>query len=96
MTLKDILILTKIIGLLQLIFKIESQESLYDKIWDKVIKDEDNKVIKDSKKFRLNSDDLPSGNKFKISTVTIVIKLKVKKDGKYYPRIPLNNCTYKV
>ena len=46
---------------------------------------EDNQIIKDNKKIRLNSDDLPSGNKFKISTITIVIKSIVKKDSKYYP-----------
>ena len=80
----------------ELIFKNESQENLYDKIWDQVINNEDNKVIKDNKKIRLNSDGLPSGNKFKISTITIVIKSIVKKDGKYYPQIYLNYCTYKV
>ena len=58
------------IGFLELIFKHESQESLYDKIWDRAINNEDDKVIK----IRLSSDDLPSGNKFKISTITIVIK----------------------
>ena len=84
------------IGFLELIFKDESQESLYDKIWDRVINNEDNKVIKDSKKIRLSSNDLPSGNKFKISTITIVIKSIVKKGGKYYPQISLNNCMYKV
>ena len=84
------------IGFLELIFKNESQESLYDKIWDQVINNEDNKIIKGNKKIRLNSDDLPSGNKFKISTITIVIKSIVKKDGKYYPQISLNNCTYKI
>ena len=83
------------IGFLELIFKNGSQESLYDKIWDQVINNEDNKVIKDNKKIRLNSDDLPSGNKFKISTITIVIKSIVKKDSKYYPQICLNNCTCK-
>ena len=84
------------IGFLELIFKDENQESLYDKIWDRAINNEDNKVIKDSKKIRLSSDDLPSGNKFKISAITIVIKSIVKKDGKYYPQISLNNCTYKI
>ena len=68
------------IGFLGLIFKDENQESLYDKIWDRAINNEDNKVIKDSEKIRLNRDDLLSGNKFKISTITIVIKSIVKKD----------------
>ena len=84
------------IGFLELIFKNESQESLYDKIWDQVINNEDNKIIKDNKKIRLNSDGLPSGNKFKISTITLVIKSIVKKDSKYYPQISLNNCMYKI
>ena len=35
---------------LELIFKNESQESLYYKIWDQVINNENNKVIKDNKK----------------------------------------------
>ena len=38
------------IGFLELIFKDESQENLYDKIWDRAINNQDNKVIKDSKK----------------------------------------------
>ena len=84
------------IGFLELIFRDENQESLYDKMWDRVINNENNKVIKDNKKIRLNSDDLHSGNKFIISTITIVIKSIVKKDSKYYPQISLNNCTYKV
>ena len=84
------------IGFLEIIFKDESQESLYNKIWDEIINNEDDKTIKDSKKIKLNSDDLPSGKKFKINTITMVIKAIIKKDGKYYPQISLNNCTYKV
>ena len=84
------------IGFLEIIFKDESQGSLYNKTWDRIINNEDDKTIKDSKKIRLNSDDLPSGNKFKINTITIVIKAIIKKDDKYYPQISLNNCTYKV
>ena len=84
------------IGFLEIIFKDESQESLHNKIWDKIINNEDDKTIKDSKKIKLNSDDLPSGNIFKINTITIVIKVIIKKGDKYYPQISLNNCTYKV
>ena len=57
------------IEFLEIIFKNESQESLYNKIWDKIINNEDDKTMKDSKKNRLNSDDLPSGN------LTIVITI---------------------
>ena len=51
------------IGFLEIIFKDESQESLYNKIWYKIVNNEDDKTIKDSKKIKLNSDDLPSGKK---------------------------------
>ena len=84
------------IGFSEIIFKDESQESLYNKIWDQIINNEDNKIVKYIKKIRLNSDDLPSGYKFKINTITIVVKAIVKKDDKYYPQISLNNCTYKM
>ena len=57
------------------------QEKLYDKIWDQIIDNVDNnKIIKDSKKIRLSSDDLPLGHKLKINSMTIVIKAIVKKN----------------
>ena len=84
------------IGFLEIIFKNESQESLYDKIWDRIINKEDDKKIKNCRKIRLNSEVLPSGNKFKVNTITIVIKAIIKKDDKYYPQISLSSCTYKV
>ena len=85
------------IGFLQIIFKDTEQERLYDRIWDQIIDNIDNnKTIKDIKKIRLNSDDLPLGLKFEIKNITIVIKAVVKKNNVYYPQISLNNCTYKV
>ena len=57
------------------------QERLYDRIWDQIIDNVDNnKTIKDIKKNRLNSDDLPLGLKFEIKNITIVIKALVKKN----------------
>ena len=38
------------IGFLEIIFKDESQESLYKKIWDRIINDEDDKTIKKNSK----------------------------------------------
>ena len=85
------------IGFFQVIFKDAEQERLYDRIWDQIIDNIDNnKTIKDIKKIRLNSDDLPLGLKFEIKNITIIIEPVVKKDGVYYPQISLNNCTYKV
>ena len=67
-------------GFLEIMFKDAEQEKLHDKIWDQIIDNVDNnKLIKDSKKIRLNSGDLPLGHKFKINSMTIVIKALVKK-----------------
>ena len=85
------------IGFLQIIFKDAEQERLYDRIWNQIIDNIDNnKTIKDTKKVRLNSDDLPLGLKFEIKNITIVINAVVKKNDVYYPQISLNNYTYKV
>ena len=85
------------IRFLQIIFKNAGQERLFDRIWDQIIDNIDNnKTIKDIKKIRLNSDELPLGLKFEIKNITIVIKAVVKKNDVYYPQISLNNCTYKV
>ena len=68
------------IGFLQIIFKDVGQERLYDRIWNQIINDIDNnKTIKDIKKIRLNSDELPLGLTFEIKNITIVIKAVVKK-----------------
>ena len=85
------------IGLLQIIFKDAEQERLCDRIWDQIIDNIDNnETIKDIKKIRLSSDELPLGIKFEIKNITIVIKAVVKKNDVYYLHISLSNCTYKV
>ena len=69
-----------VIGFLQIIFKDAEQEILYNRTWDQIIDNIDNnKIIIDIKKIRLNSDDLPLGLKFEIKNVAIVIKAVVKK-----------------
>ena len=85
-------------GFLEIIFKDAEQEKLYEKIWDQIIGNVDNNswLIKDSKKIKLNSDDLPLGRKFKINNIVIVIKAVIKKNSVFYPQISLNNCTYEV
>ena len=61
------------IGFLEIMFKDAEQEKLYDKIWDQIIDNVDNNI---AKKIRLNSGDLPLGHKFKINSMTIVMKKK--------------------
>ena len=85
-------------GFVEIIFKDAEQEKLYEKIWDQIIDNADNNswLIKDSKKIKLNSDDLPLGRKFKMNNIVIVIKAVIKKNSVFYPQISLNNCTYEV
>ena len=46
-------------------------------------------------KIRFSSDiDLPLGTLIQFKILTIIIRCIIKKDGKYYPEIYLNECTY--
>ena len=61
-------------GFLKLLLKSKEQETLYDQVWKQIVSFIDGSgMIKDSVKFRLNSDDLPVGCEFKINTVTVVV-----------------------
>ena len=52
------------IGYLEKMFKDAEQERLYDRIWDQITDNADNNggILKDTKKIRLNSDELPLGH----------------------------------
>ena len=59
----------------------------------------ENKVILDKidgfDKTRFSSDiDLPLGTLIQFKILTIIIRFIIKKDGKYYPEIYLDECTY--
>ena len=59
----------------------------------------ENKVILDKidgfDKIRFSSDiDLPLGTLIQFQMLTIIIRCIIKKDGKYYPEIYLNDCLY--
>ena len=58
-----------------------------------------NKVILDKiygfDKIRFSSDvDLPLGTLIQFKILTIIIRCIIKKDGKYYPEIYLDECMY--
>ena len=59
----------------------------------------ENKVILDKidrfHKIRFSSDiGLPLGTLIQFKTLTIIIRCIIKKDGKYYPEIYLDECMY--
>ena len=48
-------------------------------------------------KIKFNSDDDISLNKqLNFSTITVIIRNIVEKDGKYYPQCFINECLYEV
>ena len=85
------------VGFLKLLFKSKEQETLYDQVWKQIISITGSSgMIKGSAKIRLNSDGLPVGREFKIDTVTVVVKMVVEINNKFYPQISLNYCSYEV
>ena len=72
------------VGFLKLLFKRKEQETLYDQVWKQIVSvTASSGMIKDSAKIRLNSDDLPVGRKFKINTVTVVVKMVVEINNRF-------------
>ena len=64
---------------------------LREYIEDKVISNK----IDGSDKIRFSSDiDLPLGTLIQFKILTIIIRCIIKKDGKYYPEIYLDECMY--
>ena len=85
------------VGFLKLLFKSKEQETLYDQVWKQIISITGSSgMIKGCAKIRLNSDGLPVGHEFKIDTVTVVVKMVVEINNKFYPQISLNYCSYEV
>ena len=65
--------------------------NLREYIENKVILDK----IDDFDKIRFSSDiDLPLGTFIQFKILTIIIRCIIKKDGKYYPEIYLDECMY--
>ena len=85
-------------GYLDLLFKSDKQEALYDKVWQKNIIDigHSKGEVKDSKTIMLYSGDLPVDREFFINIVTIVVKSVVEWKNVFYPQISLNYCSYDV
>ena len=82
---------------------------MFDKLW-KFIGDKINELIKNNdkitfgvadnavkgyNKLRCNSDvDLPLNTLIEFHALTVVINCVIEKDGKYYPKIYLDECLY--
>ena len=84
-------------GYLELLFESNEQETMYHKVWKRIVHAIGrSSLVKDNKKVRLHSNDLPVNCKFLINKLIIVVKSEVEWSGAFYPQISLNYCSYNV
>ena len=84
-------------GYLELLFQSTEQETMYDKVWKKIVHAIGHSdLVKDNKKVRLHSNDLPVNREFLINKLIIVVKSVVEWSGAFYLQISLNYCSYDV
>ena len=76
----------------------DDQKNKYHEVWKKVFKNVNggNEELKLHGKNRLFDSNLPIEKIFKIPSITIVIKLLIKKGNKFYLELALNHCLYKI
>ena len=74
-------------GYLELLFGSNEQETMYDKVWEKIVHAIGRSgLVKGNKKVRLHSNDLPVDCKFLINKLIIVVKSVVEWSGAFYPQ----------
>ena len=84
-------------GYLELLFEGNEQETMYNKVWKRIVHAIGRSgLVKDIKKVRLHSKDLPVNSEFLINKLIIVVKSVVEWSGAFYPQISLNYCSYDV
>ena len=82
-----------------MLFVNNDQKNKYYRVWREILKiiNGVHGQLKLSKEIRLFAiDDLPIGDVFKISSITIAIRSLIEKDNKFYPQISLNHCSYEI
>ena len=89
------------VGYLDLLFGSDEQETMYDKVWQRVLNNigRNDGLVKDrkgSKPITLYSDDLPVDREFLINKLIIVIKSVAEWRDVFYPQISLNYCSHNV
>ena len=74
----------------------DDQKNKYHQVWKEVFKlvNDGNGELKLHEKIRLFDIDLTIEKIFKITLITIVIKLLIEKDNKFYLELALNHCLY--
>ena len=74
----------------------DDQKNKYDQVWKEIFKNvnDGNGELILHEKIRLIDSNFPIEKIFKIHSITIVIKLLIEKDNKYYLELALNGCLF--
>ena len=83
---------------LNMIFANDHQRNKYHQVWKEILKNINGRhgELKLHEKIILFDNDLPIEQIFKISSITIVIMSLIEKNNKFYFKLSLNHCLYKL
>ena len=90
------------INVLRIIFSNNDQKNKYHQVWKKFFKivrstvNNENGELKIHEKSGLFDSDMITDKIIKIPSITIVIKLLIEKNNKFYLELALNNCFYEI
>ena len=84
--------------LLDMIFSNDDQKNKYHQVWKEIFKivDNENGELNLHEKIVLSDSDIPTDKTIKIPSVTVVIKLLIEKNNKFYLELSLNHLSYKL
>ena len=86
------------ISMLDMIFSNNDQRNKYHQVWKEIFEiiNDENGELKMHEKIRLFDSNLPIEKIIEIPPITIVIKLLIEKDNKFYLELSLNHCLYEI
>ena len=85
------------LGTLTMLFDDINQQNKYYQVWKDIFKiNRRHGKLKLYEKIRLYHNDLPIKQVFKIHSITVVIKSLIEKNNKFYLKLSLNHCLYKL
>ena len=86
------------LGTLTMFFNDINQQNNYHQVWKDIFKiiNGGHGELKLHEKTRLYYNDLPIKQVFKIPSITVVIKSVIEKNNKFYLKLSINHCLYKL
>ena len=83
---------------LTMLFNDINQQNKYHQVWEDIFKiiNGGHGELKLHEKIRLYYNDLPIKQEFKIHSITVAIKSLIEKNNKFYLKLSINHCLYKL